>query len=208
MTADRRRTATRATLVDAALTLFRRQGISGTGVEQICREAGVSKGVFTHHFPEGKKALVAACLHRNGEDFATLLDRTVARSDGTAAGLVQTLFSRYAELMRKHGTDVGCPMAAAAVDTRSGAAGVGSPAAVAVDRWRTEVTSRHAALAGDDELVLATLEGALVLARATGDPGALDRMGGRLAELLRPRGSRSKDADRAARVAREQGSSR
>jgi AcrR family transcriptional regulator len=185
MTADRRRTATRAGLVDAALRLFRRQGISGTGVEQICHEAGVSKGVFAHHFPDGKKALVVACLERNGEDFAALLDRSVARSDGTAAGLVEALFSRYAELMRRHGTDVGCPMAAAAVDTRSGAAGAGSPAAAAVDRWRTEVAGRHAALIGHDELVLATLEGALVLARATGDPGALERMGGRLAELLR-----------------------
>lgn len=185
VTADRRRTSTRAALVDAALVLFRRQGISGTGVEQICREAGVSKGVFAHHFPDGKKSLVAACLDRNGEDFATLLDRAIARSDGSTAGVVQTLFSRYAELMRRHGTDVGCPMAAAAVDTRSGVAGAGSPAAAAVDRWRTEVTSRYAALAGHDELVLATLEGALVLARATGDPSALERMGGRLAELLR-----------------------
>lgn len=184
MTADRRRTATRATLVDAALTLFRRQGISGTGVEQICREAGVSKGVFAYHFPEGKKSLVAACLDRNGEDFATLLDRTVSRSDGTTAGVVRALFSRYAELMRKRGTDVGCPMAAAAVDTRNGAAGPGSPAAAAVDRWRAEVTGRYAALAGHDELVLATLEGALVLARATGDPGALERVGDRLADLL------------------------
>lgn len=185
MTADRRRTATRSALVDAALTLFRRQGISGTGVEQICREAGVSKGVFAHHFPDGKQALVAACLDRNGGDFAALLDRAVAGSDSTAAGLVQTLFGRYAELMRKYGTDVGCPMAAAAVDTRSGAAGAGSPAAAAVDRWRTEVIDRHAGLAGHDELVLATLEGALVLARATGDPGALERVGDRLAELLR-----------------------
>lgn len=75
-------------------------------------------------------------------------------------------------------------MAAAAVDSRSGAAGAGSPAAAAVDRWRSEVTSRCAALAGHDDLVLATLEGALLLARATGDPGALERMGDRLGALL------------------------
>ncbi|MPY98068.1 MAG: TetR family transcriptional regulator [Actinophytocola sp.] len=185
MTADRRRTTTRATLVDVALMLFRRQGISGTGVAEVCHAAGTSKGVFAHHFPGGKKALVVACLERNGEDFATLLDRTVARSDGSAAAVVQALFSRYAELMRRYGTDIGCPMAAAAVDSRSGVAGAGSPAAVAVDRWRAEITGRHAALAGHDELVLATLEGALVLARATGDPGALERTGGRLAEILR-----------------------
>jgi len=185
MTADRRRTTTRATLVDVALTLFRRQGINGTGVEEICLSAGVSKGVFAHHFPGGKKALVVACLERDGEELAALLDRSVDWSDGTAAGLVRALFSRYAELMRRHGTDIGSPMAAAAVDTRCGAAGAGSPAAAAVARWRTEITGRHAALAGHDEMVLATLEGALVLARATGDPGTLERAGDRLAETLR-----------------------
>ncbi len=184
MTADRRRTGTRAALIGAALTLFRRQGISGTGVEQVCRAAGVSKGVFAHHFPGGKRALVAACLDRNGEDFAAMMDRTLDRSDGTTPGIVRTLFAGYAELMRRYGTDVGCPMAAAAVDTGTGAAGAGSPAAAAVEQWRGRAVAVHADLAGHDELMLAAMEGALVLARATGDPDVLERVGDSLAELL------------------------
>lgn len=181
MSADRRRTATRAALVDAALTLFRRQGISGTGVGQICHEAGVSKGVFAHHFPDGKRSLVAACLDRNGEDFALLLDRVLARQGSSTADVVRTLFGRYADLMRKRGADVGCPMAAAAIEGPNGGAGAGSPVAGAVDRWRSGLIGRYAALAGHDELLLAALEGALVLARATGDPGVLERVGDQLA---------------------------
>ncbi|GAA5101781.1 TetR/AcrR family transcriptional regulator [Haloechinothrix salitolerans] len=153
-------------------------------MEQVCRHAGVSKGVFAHHFPGGKRALVAACLERNGEEFTWLLDEAVAHSGSTTADVVRALFGRYADLMREHGTDVGCPMAAAAVEGRDGIAGPGSPTAAAVAHWRTEVASRYTTLAGNDELLLTALEGALVLARATGDPGVLDRVGDQLASLF------------------------
>lgn len=184
MTADRRRTGTRDALTEAALVLFRRQGISGTGVAQICDEAGVSKGVFAHHFPGGKKELVVTALARNDDFLATLLDRLVERPPITTQELIRALFSRYATLMRRYGTDVGCPMAAAAVDAGAGAAGAGSPTAAAVDRWRDVLVSRYPAIAGHDELVLATFEGALVLARATGDPDVLDRIGETLAASI------------------------
>lgn len=170
----------------AALTLFRRQGISRTGVNEICRAAGVSKGVFAHHFPGGKATLVDACLDRNGAEFAGLLTRVAAQSDGTAPGLVRSLFARYADLMRRHGADVGCPIVAASVDMPPGAAGSESPASAAVARWREVATALHPGLAGHDEFVLASLQGALVLARATGDPGVLERAGERVASSLAP----------------------
>ena len=37
---DGRRTSTRTELVDAAILLFRRQGVSGTGIDEVCRHAG------------------------------------------------------------------------------------------------------------------------------------------------------------------------
>lgn len=184
MTADRRRTGTRDALANAALVLFRRQGISGTGVAEVCREAGVSKGVFAHHFPGGKKELVVTALARNDDFLATLLDRLVEQPPMTTQELIRALFSRYATLMRRYGTDVGCPMAAAAVDAGAGAAGAGSATAAAVDRWRGMLVSRYPAVGGHDELVLATLEGALVLARATGDPDVLERIGEALAAFV------------------------
>jgi TetR/AcrR family transcriptional repressor of nem operon len=46
----------RTALLNATLQLVRRQGWSGTSVDQICRSVGVTKGAFFHHF-ESKEAL-------------------------------------------------------------------------------------------------------------------------------------------------------
>jgi len=46
-------------LLEAAVELVREQGFAGTSVEQLCNEAGVTKGAFFHHFPS-KEALGVA----------------------------------------------------------------------------------------------------------------------------------------------------
>ncbi|HWL52376.1 MAG TPA: TetR/AcrR family transcriptional regulator [Chthoniobacteraceae bacterium] len=54
--AKRNPVATRERLVSAAVRLILRQGFSATSVDQICAEAGVTKGGFFHHF-ENKDAI-------------------------------------------------------------------------------------------------------------------------------------------------------
>lgn len=46
----------RRALIDAAHTLVRRKGWAGTSVDELCTEAGVTKGAFFHHFAS-KEAL-------------------------------------------------------------------------------------------------------------------------------------------------------
>lgn len=50
-------------LLDAGTLLFRRQGFVATTVDEICAEAGTTKGAFFHHF-QSKEALAEACLDR------------------------------------------------------------------------------------------------------------------------------------------------
>ena len=52
-------TSTRDKLLEAGLKLVRRQGFAGTSVDQLCGEAGVTKGAFFHHFAS-KEALGVA----------------------------------------------------------------------------------------------------------------------------------------------------
>lgn len=58
---------TRRKILDAARDLVLRQGFTATGIDQICREAGVTKGAFFHHF-ESKEDLGHAIL----EDWAAM----------------------------------------------------------------------------------------------------------------------------------------
>lgn len=57
----RRKAETRAKLIDAARTLFARQGIDATRINEITEEADVGFGSFYNYF-ESKDAIVAAVL--------------------------------------------------------------------------------------------------------------------------------------------------
>ena len=52
---------TRSHIMDAAIGELCRSGYDATSVSDICREAGVSKGAFYHHFPS-KQALFLAIM--------------------------------------------------------------------------------------------------------------------------------------------------
>jgi TetR/AcrR family transcriptional repressor of nem operon len=53
----------RQKLLGAAITLIRRNGYSATSVDDLCREAGVTKGAFFHHFASKDRLAAAAADH-------------------------------------------------------------------------------------------------------------------------------------------------
>jgi AcrR family transcriptional regulator len=69
MTTQRRGEETRSNILAAAAAGFAEQGYDATGVADICRRAGVSKGAFYHHF-SSKQDLFLELLER----WLTVLD--------------------------------------------------------------------------------------------------------------------------------------
>jgi len=53
----------RGKLLDAALRVIRGRGYAAATVDDICREAGVTKGAFFHHFKSKEELAVAATAH-------------------------------------------------------------------------------------------------------------------------------------------------
>src|SRR6202142_3390683 len=53
----------KAKLLDAALSLIREKGYSSTSVDELCAQAGVTKGAFFHHFKSKDVLAVAAANH-------------------------------------------------------------------------------------------------------------------------------------------------
>lgn len=68
---ERNPAETRGKLVGATVQLILKQGFAATSVDQICTEAGVTKGSFFHHF-ENKEAIGKAAVEWWG-DFGTNL---------------------------------------------------------------------------------------------------------------------------------------
>jgi len=52
---------TRAKIIESAIKLFSTHGFNAASVDDICKDAGISKGAFYHHF-ETKQALFLALL--------------------------------------------------------------------------------------------------------------------------------------------------
>lgn len=77
---ERNPAETRAKLVGATVQLILKQGFAATSVEQICAEAGVTKGSFFHHF-ENKEAIGKAAVAWWG-DFGTQLYAEAWRDAG------------------------------------------------------------------------------------------------------------------------------
>ncbi len=183
---DRRRTGTRRSLLRSATGLFRRHGLAGTSVADVCRRSGVTKGVFSHHFPGGRAELAREVIRQNGADVAAQLHAT-AVSHPAPESLIGAIFDGYADLMTAKGPDFGCPVAAGAVDADAGAA-VGTAVRNAFRSWRAELTPPL-----DDDLaglVVAAVEGAILLARAERDPEVVRRIGGTLGRLASGRDRR------------------
>ena len=58
-----RRGSARLALLNASLTLVRKQGWAATSVDQLCAAASVTKGAFFHHFASKNELGVAAAQH-------------------------------------------------------------------------------------------------------------------------------------------------
>ncbi len=106
MTTQQRSEETYTRILDAAAASFSRNGYDATGVAEICRAAGISKGAFYYHFPS-KQALFIALLQRWLDE----LDVNIAALQAGASSVPEAL-TRMAEAFQAvlHTADGNLPM--------------------------------------------------------------------------------------------------
>ncbi len=71
---------TRTRITESAIKLFSDRGFNAASVDDICAEAGVSKGAFYHHF-ESKQALFLALL----DGWLKIVDNAIEAAKGKTA---------------------------------------------------------------------------------------------------------------------------
>jgi AcrR family transcriptional regulator len=121
----RRGRGARERIVSASQQLFRDQGINGTGMDQLCAVAEVSKRTLYQHF-KGKDELVAECLRRFDPN---IMPEVFERTDLTPRQRLLAAFDVHSPL---------CPFIAAAVEIPD----PGHPARVEARDYKTAFAAR------------------------------------------------------------------
>jgi TetR/AcrR family transcriptional repressor of lmrAB and yxaGH operons len=99
----------RQPIINAAVTLFRRQGFARTGLNDIVDISGAPKGSLYHYFPLGKSSIAVAAVEEAGSRLAATLETLASECDSTAE-LLRAHARLLAGWMRKSGFRNGCPI--------------------------------------------------------------------------------------------------
>jgi TetR/AcrR family transcriptional repressor of lmrAB and yxaGH operons len=185
-------TDTRKRMISTAARLLRRQGYAATGWRQVIADSGTPWGSQAHHFPGGKTQLAAEAIDRAAVSYERLLRAALA--DQHPADAVLAWADAAASELDSSGWRDGCPVATVALEMSHQSDELAASCAAAFARWRDAladaIAARGATRARSKALaivVLAGIEGAMLLARAEHDAGPLRVVGRELATLLRER---------------------
>ncbi|MFA5120326.1 TetR/AcrR family transcriptional regulator [Zavarzinia sp.] len=184
-----RQIAERAEIVPLLGEVFREHGYEGASLSVIGKATGLGKGSLYHFFPGGKEEMAAAVLAEVDAWFEAHIYAPLRDETDAAAALARTTEAVIAYF--RSGRRV-CLVGAFALDqTRDRFAAAirryfarwVEALAEALTRLGRDPAAARAAAEG----AVASLQGALVLARATGEPALFERVVRRdLAALLAP----------------------
>jgi TetR/AcrR family transcriptional repressor of lmrAB and yxaGH operons len=164
---------TRADLVQTMARLLRDQGFTATGRAQLLAESSVSNGSLYHHFPGGMEELAEAALESSGQAVARALGVALDGAPSAALGV-----SRFLDMAAGPvGGEAcpGCPIAPTALESPIINPRLRAAAARCFHQWEDLIAARlrvdgwpEAVVAETASAALALIEGALLLARVSG----------------------------------------
>ena len=177
-TTPRSKEATHDRIVHAASRAIRRSGYHGTGVADIMKAAGLTHGGFYAHFPS-REAMLAEAADRAGSESVEAMARIAAAAPPQQA--LQAMVQAYLSKEHVKSVETGCATAALGSEMPRQAPEVRRAATRRIKEmidlvsrqlpdWGKPGAHEHALA------TVATMVGALVLARAVDDPRLSDAL--------------------------------
>ncbi len=175
-------------IVRATLDLLSQSGLSGVGINQVVAASAAPKGSIYHFFPGGKAELASVAL-KEAEQGEGQWFRGIFHRDLPSVEKVVLLFTDAARLLEESGFMKGCPVAAVALDLDHDSERLRAVCRAAFVTWRDIIAAGLTEVPDAErpelaELILASLEGALILARAEATKEPLLRAGRTLGEMI------------------------
>lgn len=183
--------ATHERIVSVAARAIRRQGYHGTGVADIMKEAGLTHGAFYAHF-ESREAMLTEAAAQACAESAALVANVVAGESSQRA--LVTMLNAYLSKQHVEGVETGCPLAALGSETVRQTPEVRRVATRHIKEM-VDLIARQSPQWGRPEahegalVTIATMVGALVLARAVDEPALSDSLREAAIKHLTPPGA-------------------
>jgi AcrR family transcriptional regulator len=167
-------------MIESAALLFSERGVQGTSFTDVLAHSGAPRGSVYHHFSGGKTQLVEDATRWAGEFTIAGAVAAVERQDPVAA--VGSFRRYWSKILRDSDFGVGCPVATAALEGSHQPTAQGIAGEVFAD-WQKVVADalrRGGAPAARARsiatLLLASIEGAIILCRAQQSLRPLERV--------------------------------
>jgi AcrR family transcriptional regulator len=166
-------------MVSSAATLIRERGIHGVGLREVVAHSGGPRGSLGRYFPGGKTQLVTEAIDDALAAVYGELDRTLTEAK-TFAEAIDMIVMPWRGLLVGHDFALGCPLAATVVDAADND-DLRNHVDQMLARWQAPVADVYikfgaspAEAEGHAMVLLAALEGALILSRARRSIDPLD----------------------------------
>jgi AcrR family transcriptional regulator len=179
-------------MVRSAAQLIRSKGVSGTGMREIVTAANAPRGSLQHYFPGGKEELVSDALLWAGDMTAQLVRRNMRELESrTPSALLAAIVDGWRRDLTREKFSVGCPLVAAAADAAASSSQLRDVLRRAFDGWLEPLSESLIELGVPIErsdnlalVIIAALEGAIILARVRQDVTPFDALVSELGPLL------------------------
>lgn len=178
--------ATKDRILEKSAVLFNTQGYKATSISDITAATGFTKGAIYRHF-SSKAALEKATLfHLSSLMFEKL--RARIKSETTAGNKLRAIFRYYESYVTRSELKGGCPLMNAAIEADDSNPALRKEAVKVLDILRDSVITilkngiRHKQIKKDTDLelystlIIASLEGAIMMSKLRGDNADIRRV--------------------------------
>lgn len=177
-------------LIAGTIELMRRNGVAGTGLNQLLEVSKTARRSLYLNFPGGKAELVANATVTSGQAISSAIER-LAAADVEPVAAVQAFFAIWKDALTRSDFASGCPIMAAALG-RSEAPKAADIAGEMFTEWVQRLAGHLESrdVSADEAANLATLtiaaiEGAVVMSLATKSDAPMQRAEDALVGLYR-----------------------
>lgn len=200
-------------MIRAAETLLRESGLAGAGIKQLVARSGAPVGSVYHFFPGGKTQIVTETLQVHSGKAVTLFEHAFRDAAVPLPARLRALFRMAADRFEAAGADKSCAIACVTLDLRASDDALRQVCHASFNEWVDEITS-HMPWSDVETrrsfatMIVVTLEGAFILARAEKSGDAFRTAGEWLARLAESTPGLKGESHAPSRAARHRSSHR